>query len=388
MTGLIVKLFIKHSGDEGDPAVRAAYGAVAGALGILFNLFLFAVKLLAGLLSGAISIVADAFNNLTDAGSSLITLVGFRMSGQRPDKDHPFGHGRIEYLSGLLVSVVILLIGFELGKSSVERIFAPVAVELGTLTVLILSLSVLVKAYMALEGFRVGRRIASAALRATALDSLSDCVATATVLLGLVISHLTGVNIDAYCGLAVSVFILVSGLRAAKETVDPLLGAPPDGAYIARITELVTAHDEVLGMHDLIVHDYGPGRRMISLHAEVSADANLLVTHDLIDNIERELGAEMGCDAVIHMDPIAPEDEETRALHERVEELVRALDARLSIHDFRVVRGPTHTNLVFDLLVPHEVKSADEELRAAVAAAVSAMDERYYTVLHIDRAYL
>jgi cation diffusion facilitator family transporter len=233
--------------------------------------------------------MADAFNNLTDAGSSVITLIGFRMSGQKPDKHHPFGHGRIEYISGLIVSFIIILVGFELGKSSVEKIISPVAVEFSTVALIILVCSVIIKAYMAFYNFRIGKKISSSAMRATAQDSFSDCVATSSVLVCLLVSRFASINIDAYCGLAVSVFIMVSGIRSAKETMDPLLGAPPSAELMDEIATIVYAHDGVEGMHDLIVHDYGPGRTMISLHAEVPADANLLETHDMIDNIEKEL---------------------------------------------------------------------------------------------------
>ena len=304
MITLLSKIFIKNRERTDDPRVRNAYGSLCGIMGIILNILLFALKLFAGIISGAVSVMADAFNNLTDAGSSVITLIGFRMSGQKPDKDHPFGHGRIEYVAGFIVSLIILLVGFELAKTSVEKIISPAAIEFNLVAIIILACSVLCKAYMAFYNFKIGKRLSSAAMRATATDSLSDCIATAVVLICLMISEFAGVNIDAYCGLAVSVFVLFSGLRSAKETVDPLLGTPPTKELIDEIYSIVRTNKAIEGIHDLIVHDYGPGRMMISLHAEVPADADLLATHDMIDNIEKELREKLGCDAVIHMDPI------------------------------------------------------------------------------------
>ena len=327
LISLLSKIFIKNSSDTSSPAVRSAYGTLCGIMGIIFNILLFGIKMLAGAISGSISIMADAFNNLTDAGSSVITLIGFRMSGQKPDRDHPFGHGRIEYISGLIVSMLILLVGFELGKGSVEKIINPEPVEFSIVAVIILVCSIIVKAYMALYNFSVGKKISSAAMRATAQDSLNDTITTSAVLLCLIFAKLTNINIDAYCGLAVSGFILFSGLRAVKETMDPLLGTPPSEEFIKQISNIVYSFDGVEGIHDLIVHDYGPARTMISLHAEVPCDADLLETHDMIDNIEKELREHMGCDAVIHMDPIATNDELTTMVREKVAALVTCIDS-------------------------------------------------------------
>lgn len=388
MITLLAKIFIKDRENIGSSAVRSAYGKLCGALGIVLNLLLFACKLTAGALSGAISVMSDAFNNLTDAASSIITLLGFRMSEQKADKDHPFGHGRIEYVAGLIVSMIIMLVGFELARSSVEKIVTPEKVSLTLISAVILCASVLVKAYMAYYNFKIGKKIGSAAIKAAASDSLSDCAATLTVLFCLLITHFTNVNIDAYCGLAVSVFILYSGLRSVKETVDPLLGTPPSRETIEKIEKIVLSRDEVEGIHDLIVHDYGPGRSMISLHAEVSADADLLTTHDMIDNIEKELREKLGCDAVIHMDPIVTDDESVLALKDAVIGIVKELDERLTIHDFRVVSGPTHTNVIFDVVVPFDIGMSDRELRDRISHAVRGINETYFTVINIDRAYI
>ena len=385
---LLAKIFVRDSGNISSPEVREAYGTLCGTMGIFFNILLFGIKFFAGLISGAISVMADAFNNLTDAGSSVITLIGFRMSGQKPDKHHPFGHGRIEYISGLIVSFIIILVGFELGKTSVEKIISPVEVEFSVTAVIILVCSVIIKAYMAFYNFSIGKKISSSAMRATAQDSLSDCIATGSVLLCLVVSRFANVNIDAYCGLAVSAFIMFSGIRSAKETMDPLLGAPPSKEFIDEIAEIVYAHDGVEGIHDLIVHDYGPGRTMISLHAEVPADANLLETHDMIDNIEKDLREKLKCDAVIHMDPIATDDTHTLEVREKIVALVGCIDSRLTIHDFRMVKGPTHTNVLFDVVVPFEVKKSEEEIRENIETIVKTIDKNYYSVVNIDKYYM
>ncbi|MBQ8389350.1 MAG: cation transporter [Clostridia bacterium] len=388
MITLLSKIFIKNRERTDDPRVRNAYGSLCGIMGIILNIVLFALKLFAGIISGAVSVMADAFNNLTDAGSSVITLIGFRMSGQKPDKDHPFGHGRIEYVAGFIVSLIILLVGFELAKTSIEKIVEPAAIEFSIIAVIILACSVACKAYMAFYNFKIGNKLCSAAMRATATDSLSDCIATAVVLVCLLISKFAGVNLDAYCGLAVSAFVLFSGLRSAKETVDPLLGTPPTKELIDEICTIVHSHGSVEGIHDLIVHDYGPGRMMISLHAEVPADADLLETHDMIDNIEKELREKLGCDAVIHMDPIVTNDERTREVHDKVAALVTCIDQRLTIHDFRMVEGPTHTNVIFDVVIPFEIKKSDDEIRKSIETIVKTIDKNYYSVVNIDRSYV
>lgn len=387
MVELLAKIFIKNKQDTESSAVRGAYGKLCGALGIILNIMLFGVKLFAGVISGAISVMSDAFNNLTDAGSSLITLLGFRLSEQKADKDHPFGHGRFEYISGFIVSMLIILVGFELGKSSIEKIITPEPTEFSYLTVIILALAILVKAYMAFYNFRIGKRIGSAAMRATATDCLSDCIATGVVLGCLIVSEAFSFNIDAYCGLAVSGFILFSGMRAAKETIDPLLGGAPSQEYIEKITKIVYSYDGIEGIHDLIVHDYGPGRTMISLHAEVSSDADMLETHDMIDNIEKELCAALNCDAVIHMDPIVTNDAVVLEVKEKVSSLVTCIDKRITIHDFRMVTGPTHTNVIFDVVVPFDFDKGEKEIKENIETIVKSIDKNYFSVVNIDKSY-
>jgi len=359
-------------------------------MGIFLNIVLFIIKLIAGTLSGAISVTADAFNNLTDAGSSVITLIGFRMAGQKPDKDHPFGHGRIEYVSGFIVSIIIILVGFELAKTSVEKIISPEQAVFNTVSALILGCSVIVKAYMAFYNFSVGKKISSSSMRATAFDSLSDCVSTVVVLICLILSRFIDLNLDAYCGLAVSAFVLFSGIRAAKETIDPLLGTPPEKEFIDEIANTVytNGNGAILGIHDLIVHDYGPGRTMISLHAEISEEADLLQMHDLIDNIERKLRETLHCDAVIHMDPIAVHDEIVSAVREDVLKLVKDIDQNISIHDFRMVKGPSHTNLIFDIVIPFGIKNDEKVIKEKISSQIKKINENYYAVINVDNSYI
>ena len=387
MIDLLVRRFIQNADDTASPAVRQAYGRLSGLVGILLNLLLSAGKFLAGLLTGAISITADAFNNLSDAGSSVVTLIGFQMAGKKADADHPFGHGRMEYLSGLFVSVLILLVGVELFKSSVEKILHPTPVDFSWLSAVILAVSICVKLWMCLFNRKLGRRIDSAAMLATSTDSLSDAVATAAVLAGLLAGRFTSLPVDGWVGLLVSLFILKAGWGAAKDTIDPLLGKPADPALVREIEATVLAHEEISGIHDLVIHDYGPGRRMMSLHAEVSADCDIMVVHDKIDNIERELYEVYGIEAVIHMDPVR-NDEQTLQLRARVALLVQSIDPALSIHDFRTVPGPTHTNLIFDVVTPHGFRLEDDQLKASIQQAVSVLDSSYRTVIQVDRTYV
>ena len=387
MLKLLARILIKDHDQVQLPEVRQAYGVLCGAVGIGLNALLFFGKFLAGLISNSIAITADAFNNLSDAGSSLITLVGFKMAGQEPDHSHPFGHGRIEYLTGLFVSLLILLMGAELIKSSIDKIIHPEATLCTPVVIGILVASILVKFYMFLYNRRIGIRIESAAMTATATDSFSDMLSTAVVLASTIIGYLTGLHIDGWCGLLVGLFILFAGLRSAKDTISPLLGQPPQKEFVDKIEQIVLSHDEILGLHDLIVHDYGPGRTMISLHAEVPASGDLLHLHDTIDNIERELKKELHCDAVIHMDPVMNDDEETQTLKETVTGLLHQLDSSLNLHDFRIVKGPTHTNIIFDILVPYTEAMPDEEILSRMEEAIHKLDSRYYAVINIDKDY-
>ena len=387
MTDWLVQRCIRRPEDGSDPAVRQAYGLLSGGVGIVLNLLLSAGKFVAGVLTGSIAVTADAFNNLSDAGSSVVTLVGFRMAAKRADDDHPFGHGRIEYLSGLAVAVAILVVGLELAKSSLEKVLHPVEVAFSWLSVGILCASILVKLWMFFFNRNLSRRIGSAAMMATATDSLSDAAATSAVLLGTLVGHFADLYIDGWVGVLVAVFILRAGWGAAKDTLDPLLGQSPDPELVRGIQETVLGRPEIVGMHDLVVHDYGPGRCMASLHAEVPMDADILVIHDVIDNLERELRRKLGVEVVIHMDPIAVGDPRTDALKAQVTELVRRIDPDMTIHDFRMTAGPEHTNLIFDMAVPYHCRLEDEQVQEAIGAAVKALPGNYYTVVSVDHVY-
>ena len=383
----LVRLFIKDCDNVTDPAVRERYGILSGAVGIVLNLLLSAGKLFAGLMTGSISITADAFNNLSDAGSSVVTLVGFHMAGKQADNDHPFGHGRIEYLSGLAVSVVILLVGLELAKSSVEKIIHPEPVEFSWLSAGILAAAICVKLWMSYFNRSLSRRIGSAAMAATATDSLSDAVATSAVLLSSLIGRFTSVNVDAWAGILVAVFILRAGWGAAKDTLNPLLGQSPDPELVREIEQTILAHPQVVGIHDLIIHDYGPGRSMMSLHAEVPAGSDIMEVHDEIDAIERELKAKYHIEASIHMDPIVTGDETISKARQMVLDLVREVDPAMTIHDFRMTSGPKHRNLIFDVVVPYSVKRSDDEVRQEIERKIRAADPNSFAVIQVDRAY-
>ena len=367
---------------------RSVYGKICGLVGILLNLLLFVGKFVAGLLSHSIAITADAFNNLSDAGSSVVTLVGFKLAEQKPDADHPFGHGRIEYLSGLAIAGVILLMAFELLQDSIDKIVHPVEIDFSGIVLAILIVSILVKCYMALYNFSVGKKIDSTALRATAVDSLSDCVSTSVILVATLVGHYTEWQIDGWCGVAVAVLIFVAGINAAKDTLDPLLGQAPDPVLVEQIENMVLTFDEesIVGVHDLIVHDYGPGRRVISLHAEVPAEGDILQLHDVIDNLEVKLRTELGCLTTIHMDPVATKDERVLALKEQCITIVKNIGESLSLHDFRVVLGESHTNLIFDVVIPYEFALSDAETTQLIQEKVwEQLGNNYFTVIQVDK---
>lgn len=368
--------------------MRKSYGTLCSIVGILLNIFLFAGKYFAGVISGSVAITADAFNNLSDAGSSFITLIGFLFAGKKPDPDHPFGHGRFEYISGFVVSMAILLMGFELLKSSVVKIIHPEPVDTSTLTMGILVVSILVKVYMAFYNYTIGKKIESAAMLATATDSLSDSIATTVVFLSMLVMRFAGINIDGICGVLVALFILYAGFSAAKETLDPLLGLAPDKEFVENIQQIVMEHEMIKGIHDLVVHDYGPGRRMISLHAEVPGDHDIFEIHDLIDCIERELNEKLFCEAVIHMDPIETNNEEVTRMRKLIEQKVKTIDERMTIHDFRMVTGNTHTNLIFDAVAPYGLKMSMDELKKRIEELVQELEGNYFAIVHIDQSYV
>lgn len=389
MINLLSRYFIKDSTDYSNALVRSSYGILCGIVGVILNILLFSAKLFAGIISGSVAVIADAFNNLSDAGSSVITLIGFRLSAAKPDKDHPFGHGRIEYISGLIVSMIIFLMGFELLKTTFDKILHPQDIRLEKAAFIILIISVFVKLYIAFYNRSIGKKIDSPAMLATSFDGLSDAVSTVAVIVSMIITHFTGFKIDGICGFAVALFILYAGFNAAKETINPLLGQPPSKDFVDQIHSIVMSYPQILGIHDLIVHDYGPGRIMISLHAEVDENANLLETHDVIDNIEKFLCDRLECNAVIHMDPIALDDDETNYLKENMcNFLENSIGNDLSIHDFRIVKGNTHTNIIFDIMVPYDFPLKDEEIKNKVYEYLDGFEKRYFAVITIDRSYI
>ena len=386
MTNFLLRRFVPDYQNTADPAVRERYGKLAGITGIICNVLLFAFKLLAGTLSGSVSITADAVNNLSDASSSLVTLLGFRLAARPADEEHPYGHARMEYLSGLAVAVMILVIGVELVKSSVQKILHPEAVEFSVLTAAVLTGAILLKLWMALFDRKLGRKISSAALIAAAADSRSDVIATGAVLLACVIGRLTGLMIDGWAGLLVALFILWSGVGVVKDTVDPLLGAKPDEALVRAIAYLMTSHVNILGFHDLMVHDYGPGRRFASVHAEIDHRIDPLIAHEILDEIERQAKRELHVDLVIHYDPVVTDDPEIAAVRMRVLQIMHGLDPRLSLHDFRMVSGSHHVNVIFDMVLPPEDAQTAEQLRRQIEAQLQDGKKTYHLIVTFDTA--
>lgn len=369
-----------------DKTKRNMYGMLCGVAGIIFNIMLFAGKLFAGTISGAISITVDAFNNLSDAGSSLITLVGFKVASQQADEKHPYGHARIEYVATLAVSAIILIMGFELFRDSAAKILNPSQIEFSPVIIWILIGSIAVKCIMAVYNFYFGKKINSSTLDAACKDSLSDCLATTAVLVSTLIAHYKGIQLDGICGVLVSAFIFYSGVSAAKEAIDPLLGEKPEPEFLQKLIDEAEGFDEnILGIHDVMVHDYGPGHRIVSFHAEVPADGDMVALHDIVDNLERKLQRDLECVVTVHMDPIAINDCEVQELKCDVIDVVIEIDPRITIHDFRVVKGETHTNLIFEVVVPYKFKMPKEQLTALIEKKTKEkLGEQYFTVVEVD----
>lgn len=388
MFGLLAGIFIKNRDKIEDSGVRRAYGLLSSVLGIVLNVLLFCGKYAAGMLTGSIAVMADAINNITDAGSSIVTLLGFKFAGSRPDDDHPFGHGRYEYIAGFVVSMAILLMGVEMAKSSVMKIINPTPVESSTAALIIMAAAILVKLYMFMYNRRIGVKLESAALKAVATDSISDCVATLVVLVTTLLSRFTRLSLDGWGGLAVAAFILYSGVNSAKDTLSPLLGKAPDRELVENIEKIILAHPEVIGIHDLMVHDYGPGRLVISVHGEVSGAGDIFKLHDVIDCIEDELNEKLGCESIIHMDPIDTDDKRVAEMREAVAAIARAISPELTIHDFRMVPGDSHTNLIFDLVLPHRFEISGEEASRRISEAVSACWPDHKCVIKAEQSYI
>ena len=387
MTKLLLKLFVKNPEDGNDPRTRSAVGKLSGIVGIVSNLLLFAGKLIAGLLSGSVSITADAMNNLSDASSSIVTFVGFKLAEKPADEDHPYGHARFEYLSGLAVAALIIVIGFELAKTSVEKIFHPASVAFSGLTVAILIGSIAVKLWLAVFNHTLGKKIHSGTLAATAADSRNDCITTAAVLLAGIVEHFTSWQVDGYAGLAVALFILWSGAKLAKETVDPLLGEAASPELQALIVDYISANPKVLGYHDLMVHDYGPGQRFASLHVEMDQREDPLLCHEIIDDIERECLQSHNIHLVIHYDPVVTDDPERNRLLAETLDVLHSIDERLHPHDFRMVKGDGHTNLIFDVALPSDMIKDKKRIHKTLEQELSERENtKIYTVITFDPA--
>lgn len=387
--GILEKIFIKEEMNMTEK--RSAYGILCGILGIIFNVFLSATKFFAGTISNSIAITADAVNNLSDAGSSIVTLVGFKMASQKADPDHPFGHGRIEYASGFVVAILIILMAIELIQTSISKIINPEKQTVSAIVICILVTSILVKCYMAFYNRRIGKKINSPALEANAIDSLSDCVATSVVLITSLVGRFYHIYLDGYAGVLVGIFIMYAGITAAKETINPLLGQPPEPEYVDKIIDIVTHFDEenIVGIHDLIVHDYGPGRQIVSLHAEVPEDGNMVELHEIIDDLENKLNEEMGCQVTIHMDPVFTKNEYVLSVKKTVNEIVSEIGTdvgfKFSIHDFRVMKNNNTTKLFFDVVIPYKCVVSDSQIKALITQKINEkLGDDYLVVIHVD----
>lgn len=385
MTKLLLRLFVKNSENPDAPGVRAGVGRLSGIMGIVCNALLSAGKLIIGTISGSVSITADAMNNLTDAASAIVTLIGFKLAEKPADKDHPYGHARYEYLSGLAVAALILIIGFELGKTSLEKVLNPSPVAFSVPLVVVLVGSILVKLWLALFNTSLGKHIGSGTLLATAADSRNDVISTGAVLLAALVERFTGLQVDGYMGLAVSAFILYSGITLGKETISPLLGESGSPELRKTITDVVGAEPRVLGYHDLMVHDYGPGQRFASMHVEMDQAEDPLACHELIDDLERLCLEKYNVHLVIHYDPVVIGDAEMERLRSCILQAMAGFDSRLTLHDLRMVRGKGHTNLIFDIALPEELQGRKDDIKKVIDDSLDALgDTKYYTVITFD----
>jgi len=388
MINFIIKRFIKDYENVRDPSVREAYGKLGSVVGIVSNVVLSLCKIAVGSIFGSISITADGVNNLSDAGSSAITFIGFKMSGKPADKDHPFGHARIEYLTGLAVGVIILLLGTELVKSSFEKIINPRTSIFSWVMAGVLALSIVVKLWLSFFDSRIAEKISSSTMKAAAMDSRNDVIATAAVLVSIFVAKFTGIEIDGYMGVIVALFILYSGYSILKDILNPLLGEMPDPDFVEKIESKILSYEGVLNIHDLVIHNYGPNRYFATVHAEVDAKEDILKSHDMIDNIERDFARELDINLVIHLDPVITDDDKINQLKSMTEKIIKDIDGILTIHDFRVVEGETHTNLIFDVLVPAGYETKSSELVRKIEKSIKSVNENYYVVVTVDKNYV
>lgn len=384
---LLIKKFIKNYKDVDNITVRNDYGKFSSIMGIIFNIVLFSIKLIAGMITGSVAIIADAVNNLSDASSSIISFIGFKLASKPADSDHPYGHGRYEYISALVVACLILAIGFEILKSSFDKVLHPASINASFISIIILIISILLKFYMMYFNTKTGKLIKSKTLIATAQDSRNDVISTSAVLISIIIALIFNINLDGYIGLLVAIFILISGFNLVKDTLNPILGQAPDPEVIKELSEIIESYEYVIGIHDLIVHDYGPGNTFASVHCEVDSKIDVILAHDQIDNIEHDVFNKTNIHLVIHYDPIVTDDGVTSEIREKLSQIVSKINSKMSVHDVRVVPGPTHTNIVFDVVVPHEVTYTEKELRQMITSEVHKINKKYFCVITFDLEY-
>lgn len=388
MTDLLIKLFIKDNKNASNLKVRGKYAMLASITGIVLNIFLSISKLVVGIIAGSMSIISDALNNITDAGSSVITMVGFRVSQKQSDSDHPWGHGRMEYITGFIVDILIILVGIELFKSSIDKIIHPEIPDITNITLILLLVAILAKLWLFLFYNKIAKIIDSSALKSSAYDSISDTVSTFVVFISAIVSRFFGITIDGYVSLLVSGFILFTGFKATKEMIDILIGTKPDPEFIKEIYEFIKNYPEIVGVHDIMVHDYGPGRKIVSFHAEVPANSDICKAHDVIDRLEQDMNDKFGCIVTIHMDPIVVGDEEINKMRAIVEKIVSEIDEEFSIHDFRMTDGGERINLIFDLVVTNDKKYKDEEIEKIVKEKIHSLDKNYYAVVKVEYSFI
>lgn len=388
MTNLLIKLFVKDNGDPKDEKIRPKYAMLSSITGIVVNLFLSIFKLIIGIVTNSMSIISDALNNVTDTGSSIVTMIGFKLSQKEVDNEHPWGHGRMEYITAFIVDILIILVGVELLQNSVDKIIHPVMPTVNGIVIFLLVVAILVKLWLFVFYSKIAKKIDSSAIKATAYDSISDCVSTFVVLFSSVISLIFGITVDGYVSILVAIFILITGVKALKETIDILLGSKPDKEFIEQIIEFVKGYPMIAGIHDIMVHDYGPGRKIVSFHAEVPADANICEAHDIIDELEQDMLKEFKCITTIHMDPIVVNDAKINKAKTSVESIVKEINENYSIHDFRMTDGGKRINLIFDLVIPRDDKIDKEILRKEIVEKIKKIDTKYYAVFTIEHLFV